>query len=91
MKIYSSLSEIQRKGTQEKKEPPGDQRVNKHLLSTLILQPGGIFFGSSVSRFAQHLKQGRATCIASSTEPFSWGPTAHRCPIMPNHYNPSPP
>lgn len=44
MKTYSSLSEIQRKGTQEKKEPPGDQRVDKHLLSTLILQPGGFFW-----------------------------------------------
>lgn len=42
MKTYSSLSEIQRKGTQKKKKR--DQRVNKHLLSTLILQPGGFFW-----------------------------------------------
>lgn len=90
MKTYSSLSEIQRKGTQKKKKKKrskSQQAPAEHIDFTT----GGIFFGSSVSRFAQHLKQGRATCIASSTEPFSWGPTAHCCPIMPNHYNPSPP
>lgn len=85
------------RGSEErhKKEPPGDQRVNKHLLNALILQLSGWLFFlaalppgllSTSSRAGQ-----RALPADSSTVPFSWGLTAHHCPTTHHPDNPSPP
>lgn len=74
MKTYSSLSEIQRKGTQKKKEPPGDQRVDKHLLSTLILQPGGFFLAALSPGLLSTSSRAELRALPAALSPSAGGP-----------------